>query len=67
MITFFIRKKEHPDEHYFTATYKVKAGKASYRESYGEQHKTPGKEVRAFIDAFMNNVNQALMAEGGTA
>lgn len=64
MITFFIRKKERPKEHYFTATYGVKKGHASFRESYGNQHKTPGKEVRAFIDAFMNNVNQTLM-EGG--
>lgn len=64
-ITYFIRKKEAPDKPYFTATYKIKNGKASFKESYGEKHRTPGKEVKAFIDAFVLNVNQQLSAEGG--
>ena len=60
MITFFIRKKEQPEKHFFTATYNVSKQTATFKESYGENHKTPGKEVKAFIDAFMQNVNQAL-------
>lgn len=59
-ITYFIRKKDEPAKPYFTATYKIKDGKAEFKESYGEKHAAPGKTVRAFIDAFMMNVNQAL-------
>lgn len=66
-ITYFIRKKEEPEKPYFTATYKVKNGKVSFQESYGKEHKLPGKEVRAFIDAFMANVSQQICTEGGTA
>lgn len=64
-ITYFIRKKDDPHKPYFTATYKIENGKASFKESYGENHKTPGKEVKAFIDAFMLNVNKQLNMEGG--
>lgn len=66
-ITYFIRKKDDPHKPYFTATYKIENGKASFKESYGANHKTPGKEVKAFIDAFMKNVNRQLRMEGGTA
>lgn len=66
-ITYFIRKKDDPHKPYFTATYKIENGKASFKESYGESHKKPGKEVKAFIDTFMKNVNQQLRMEGGTA
>lgn len=65
-ITYFIRKKDEPHKPYFTATYKIQNGKASFKESYGESHKKPGKEVKAFIDAFMLNVNRQLQ-EGGIA
>ena len=64
-ITFFIRKKDEPAKPYFTATYKTKDGKAEFKESYGKEHKAPGKEVRAFIDAFMLNVSKQLNMEGG--
>lgn len=64
-ITFFIRKKDEPAKPYFTATYKIKDGKAEFKESYGKEHKAPGKEVRAFIDAFMLNVSKQLNMEGG--
>ena len=64
-ITFFIRKKDEPAKPYFTATYKIKDGKAEFKESYGKEHKAPGKEVRAFIDAFMLNVSKQLKMEGG--
>ncbi len=59
-ITYFIRKKDEPAKPYFTATYIIRNGKAEFKESYGEKHSAPGKTVRAFIDAFMMNVNQAL-------
>lgn len=65
-ITFFIRKKEEPEKPYFTATYKIVEGRAEFRESYGKGHEQPRKTVRAFIDAFMANVN-AYNQKGATA
>lgn len=65
-ITYFIRKKEDPGKPYFTATYKIEGNKAKFKESYGKEHKLPGKEVRLFIDAFMQNVN-AYLQEGAHA
>lgn len=63
-ITYFIRKKEDPAKPYFTATYKIKDGRAEFKESYGEKHSDPGKTVKAFIDEFMDNVNRRLSMEG---
>ena len=66
-ITYFIRKKDEPSKPYFTVTYKIKDGKAFFKESYGAKHRTPGKEVMAFIDAFLINVNKVLEQKDKTA
>lgn len=66
MLTYFIRKKKEPEKPFFTATYTIRNGVASFRESYGQQHKLPTKEVMAFIDAFMDKVN-AFYQEGAHA
>lgn len=59
-MTFFIRKKDKPEEPYFTATFYIDKDEVRYKECYGLKHKTPTDSLKEFIEKYRKKVEEVL-------